>query len=90
MPHYKVLLVGDRKGKPELESLAARCDELLGQVNCEYGSKRASGRLGAITFIETGTREFAEQLATHRGWESQFKFLPLCPHLIWNDGKRVS
>ena len=61
MPHYKVLLVGERKEDLELESLAALCDELLGQVNCEYRSKRASGRLGAVTFIETGTREFAEQ-----------------------------
>lgn len=90
MPHYKVLLVGERNGKLELESLAARCDELLGEVNCEYRSKRASGRLGAVTFIETGTREFAEQFSAHRGWESQFKFLPLCPHLTWKDQNRVS
>lgn len=90
MPHYKVLLVGDPAGNVELDSLAVRCDELLGDVNCEYRSKRASGRLGAVTFIETGTREFAEQVASHRGWESQFKFLPLCPHLIWGEQKRVS
>jgi hypothetical protein len=90
MPHYKVLLVGEQNENLELDSLAARCDELLGQVNCEYRSKRASGRLGAVTFVVTGTREFAERVAAHRGWESQFKFLPLCPHLIWNDETRVS
>src|SRR5688572_16149701 len=61
VPHYKVLLVGERNGHVELESLAARCDELLSEVNCEYRTKRASGRLGAVTFCETGTREFAEQ-----------------------------
>ncbi|MCA1576192.1 MAG: GH3 auxin-responsive promoter family protein [Acidobacteria bacterium] len=90
IPHYKVLLVGERDKNIELDSLAACCDELLSQVNCEYRAKRASGRLGAVTFIVTGTREFAERFAAHRGWESQFKFLPLCPHLIWNDEKRVS
>lgn len=90
IPHYKVLLVGERNGNIQLDSLAARCDELLGQVNCEYRSKRASGRLGAVTLIQTGTRQFAEQFAAHGGWESQFKFLPLCPHLIWNEEKRVS
>ena len=90
MPHYKVLIVGDRTADVELASLAARCDELLSEVNCEYRSKRASGRLGAVTFIETGTREFAEQFSGTNTWESQFKFLPLCPHLTWNDQQRVS
>jgi hypothetical protein len=90
IPHYKVLLVGERNGNLELDPLAARCDELLCQVNCEYRAKRASGRLGSVTFTVTGTREFAERFGAHRGWESQFKFLPLCPHLILNDEKRVS
>lgn len=81
LPHYTVLLVGERNGHLELDSLAAQCDELLGDINCEYRAKRVSGRLGAVTFIEMGTREFAEQFAAHRGWESQFKFLPLCPYL---------
>ena len=85
LPHYTVLLVGERNGELKLDFLAARCDQLLAQINCEYRSKRASGRLGAVTFIETGTREFAERFAPQRGWESQFKFLPLCPHLPWND-----
>ena len=89
-PHYKVLLIGERNENLELHFLAARCDELLSEVNCEYRSKRASGRLGAVALIETGTREFAEQFSRGRGWESQFKFLPLCPHLNWQDRKRVS
>lgn len=90
MPHYKVLLVGERSANVELESLAARCDELFSEVNCEYRTKRASGRLGAVAFAETGTREFAEQISSHSGWESQFKFLPLCPHLISHDPEHVS
>jgi hypothetical protein len=89
-PHYKVLLVGEQTESVELDSMAARCDELLGQVNCEYRSKRASGRLGAVTFIETNTREFAEQFSGSSSWESQFKFLPLCPYLVGNDRNRVS
>ncbi len=91
LPHYNVLLIGDRKnGQADLDSLAARCDQLLGEINCEYRSKRASGRLGAVALIETGTKEFAAIFSSHTGWESQFKFLPLCPHLIWNETKRVS
>jgi hypothetical protein len=90
LPHYKVLLIGDQRERPDLDLLATRCDELLAEVNCEYRSKRASGRLGAIRIIETRTREFAERFAPNGTWESQFKFLPLCPYLIWNDSKRVS
>ena len=90
IPHYKVLLVGERNENLELDFLAMRCDEMLSEVNCEYRSKRATGRLGAVRFIETGTREFAEQFSAGGGWESQFKFLPLCPHLTWQDHERVS
>jgi hypothetical protein len=76
LPHYKVLLIGTRP--PAFESsndlLAARCDELLCEMNCEYRSKRASGRLGAIQVEHIEFREF---VATHRTWETQFKLLPL-------------
>lgn len=89
LPHYKVLLIGDAKPDIDLDLLAARCDELLREINCEYRSKRASGRLGRVRFLETATREFAERCSASGSWESQFKFLPLCPHLIWNDTKRV-
>jgi hypothetical protein len=76
IPHYKLIVIGDRKVS-SLDVLAARCDELLGEVNCEYRSKRNSGRLGAVTFLELGTREFAERFVPPGSWESQFKFLPL-------------
>ena len=66
LPHYKLLLVGsDPCTSPDL--LAARCDELLSEINCEYKSKRASGRLGPITVVDGWVKEFP----------SQFKFLPL-------------
>jgi len=78
-----VLLIGERQSdETDLHEVAARCDELLGAVNCEYRTKRASGRLGPVELIQTGAREFAERFNGHSGWESQFKFLPFCPHLI--------
>jgi len=90
IPHYKVLLVSEAQNAPvDLQEVAARCDEFLCAINCEYRSKRASGRLGPVDFIQTGTKEFAETFAS-QGWESQFKFLPLCPYLTWSDAKRVS
>ena len=33
--------------------IATRCDELLSEINCEYRSKRASGRLGPIDLLRT-------------------------------------
>lgn len=91
IPHYKVLLIGGpRHGPTHLKNLATHCDQLLGEINCEYKSKRASGRLGTLTLIQIGTREFAETFSSRSGWESQFKFLPLCPHLIWPATNRVS
>jgi hypothetical protein len=72
-PHYKVLLIGDRLSNDE-EVLAVCCDELLSRMNCEYRSKRNSGRLGAIEVVSVSMKEFVAQ---HRTWETQFKFLPL-------------
>ena len=80
VPHYKVLLIGEQRRECSHGLLAARCDELLSEINCEYKSKRASGRLGAVTVIEVGTKEFAEGLADNANWETQFKFLPLTLH----------
>ena len=87
IPHYNVLLIGNRHSNSH-DLLATRCDQLLSEINCEYKSKRASGRLGPITFIEIETRDFAEQLARNGNWETQFKFLPLhvLPALRTPDG----
>jgi hypothetical protein len=86
IPHYKLLLIGaPQQQQMNLNHLAARCDQLLSDVNCEYRAKRASGRLGPLSLIQTDTKEFAQRFTTHAGWESQFKFLPFCPHLLWRD-----
>src|SRR5688572_19411934 len=79
VPNYNVLIIGDQHSQTEDSKalLAARCDQLLAQINCEYLSKRASGRLGPIAFMETRTRDFAERFAQNGSWEAQFKFLPL-------------
>jgi GH3 auxin-responsive promoter len=69
-PHYKVLLVGDARNSGSHQLLATHCDEMLSEINCEYKSKRASGRLGPVTFVEVPRQDFP----------SQFKFLPLYRH----------
>ncbi len=77
LPHYNVLLIGDQRLQSSHELLAGRCDELLSEINCEYNSKRASGRLGPIRVMTLGTEEFVARFAEKGQWESQFKFLPL-------------
>ena len=74
LPHYKVLLIGDQNFRSH-DLLATTCDKLLSEINCEYKSKRASGRLGPIAFCDMKTQDFVEQLPDN--WETQFKFLPL-------------
>jgi hypothetical protein len=91
LPHYKILVISDHAAGVNLgNELATRCDELLRRVNCEYRNKRASGVLGSVRFVETGAKEFAERFAINSHWESQFKFLPFCPHLTWNEPNGVS
>lgn len=46
----------------------------LCQINCEYRSKRASGRLGAV---QVRIIEFKDFVSMNSNWETQFKFLPL-------------
>ena len=89
LPHYTVVVLGDRAESLDLDEIAARCDELWCRVNCEYCSKRASGRLGPVRVIESNTSDFAGRFSLE-SWESQFKFLPFCPHLTWRDQPRVS
>lgn len=81
LPHYSVVLIGHQSSAFEHDLLATVCDELLAEINCEYQSKRASGRLGPMRFMEIEIQEFAERLAENGYWENQFKFLPLsrCP-----------
>ena len=82
VPHYKLVLVEGAGAWREVsgEQLAARCDELLGEANCEYRHKRSSGRLGPVRFVRASPGDFARRLCgpdKADGWEAQFKFLPL-------------
>jgi hypothetical protein len=54
--------------------VAASCDALLCEINCEYRAKRASGRLGPIEIQNVKLSDF---VAMNRTWETQFKLLPL-------------
>ena len=82
VPHYKLVLIDAVRSTPDVDgdALAARCDGLLRELNCEYEAKRASGRLGCVRFARTSPGEFAARLGDSRRadvWEAQFKFLPL-------------
>jgi len=71
-PHYKLLLIGDLC--PGDDTLAASCDALLCEINCEYYSKRSSGRLGPVEVVNIKLNDFIQ---ANPAWETQFKFLPL-------------
>jgi len=82
IPHYKVFLIGEvgNGSAVSLAGLGRRCDQLLSQVNCEYKSKRGSGRLGEVRFIQVTPGDFINQIGGSQQsstWETQFKFLPL-------------
>lgn len=75
-PHYKVLVIGDSPTSNDEfhQVLAANCDALLSEMNCEYRTKRSSGRLGPIEVANIRLKDF---VAMNHAWETQFKFLPL-------------
>jgi hypothetical protein len=74
-PHYRLVLIRDSNTQIHTDLIAIDCDRLLGNLNCEYKNKRASGMLGPIRFIQTSTADFAARFADTS--ETQFKFLPL-------------
>ena len=82
IPHYKIVLVNGH-GKNigvSTDELAARCDELLSEVNREYKSKVESGRLGQARFMFLSHGDFIGRMGGSQqsnAWEAQFKFLPL-------------
>lgn len=74
-PHYKIILIRDSQITPDTDLLAAECDKLLSNLNCEYKNKRANGSLAPARFIQTSAASFAQGF--ENSWETQFKFLPL-------------
>jgi hypothetical protein len=82
IPHYKVLAIGEASKGPNVpvDELTRRCDQLFGEINCEYKSKRESGRLGQVRFMHVTPDEFIVRISGSphsNGCEAQFKFLPL-------------
>jgi hypothetical protein len=76
----------------EPEAVAAAFDARLAKVNAEYGGKRKTQRLGApvaavIAYDDLAARldpKTAEGAEAQRGWDTQFKLLPLLTRL-WED-----
>ena len=82
IPHYKLVLVSERVSEAlgTSQVLSERCDDLLAEINCEYGDKRRSGRLGPVRVVQLDRGGFiATMVGSERAvsWEAQFKFLPL-------------
>ncbi|HKP37934.1 MAG TPA: GH3 auxin-responsive promoter family protein [Pyrinomonadaceae bacterium] len=80
-PHYKIVMVNGHPADAGIpvDEVATRCNDLLGEINCEYKSKFESGRLGATRFILLPWEDFINRVSGARikSWETQFKFLPL-------------
>lgn len=80
VPHYRLVIVNENLNGSDTTSaqLSHLCDHLLAAINCEYRSKRESGRLGPIRVVRMEQSDFIKRINRHSdGWESQFKFLPL-------------
>ncbi|HEY5885495.1 MAG TPA: GH3 auxin-responsive promoter family protein [Pyrinomonadaceae bacterium] len=81
IPHYKIVMINspdEAVGLP-IDELATRCNDLLSEVNLEYKSKVASGRLGPVRFVCLSWEDFINRVSgsQYKVWEAQFKFLPL-------------
>ncbi len=80
-PHYRLVLAWPGPPDPaaDLAGAAAELDRLLGEQNREYAAKRASARLGAPRAVALHYEDLARRLGAgaERGWELQFKLLPL-------------
>jgi hypothetical protein len=74
LPHYKLVFIHETPITSN-QLLATLADKLLGELNCEYKSKRINGTLGPMMFVQTTAAGFAKCFAG--SWETQFKFLPL-------------
>ena len=85
-PSYVVLLEPSRIDRPELlDALAARADQELCRLNCEYESKRASQRLGPLEIVRlpagTWDRFDQQRLRETGGTPEQYKRPCLFPDL---------
>lgn len=94
-PSYRLFLEDDAPARPPLADVAAAVDERLGDLNIEYRSKRASGRLAPLTiaWLKPGAGEAYKAACVRSGQrEGQFKpvvlqyrsklALPLEPYVV--------
>jgi hypothetical protein len=75
-PAYRLFLEDDPSLRPPLSELAAAVDRHLGDLNIEYHSKRASGRLAPLTlaWLKPGAGEAYKAACVRSGQrEGQFK-----------------
>jgi GH3 auxin-responsive promoter len=73
---YRLFLEDDPSVRPPLSEVAAAVDERLGDLNIEYHSKRASGRLAPLTtaWLRQGAGEAYKAACVRAGQrEGQFK-----------------
>ena len=73
---YNLFLESDNTAKPSVAQVAAEVDHRLGELNIEYQSKRASGRLAPLTlaWLRQGTGEAYKTACVRSGQrEGQFK-----------------
>ena len=73
---YRLFVEDDPSVRPLLSELAAAVDQYLGDLNIEYHSKRASGRLAPLTiaWLTPGTGEAYKSACVRAGQrEGQFK-----------------
>jgi hypothetical protein len=73
---YNIFLEDDAPTRPARAELAAAIDQRLGELNIEYHSKRASGRLAppTLTWLKTGAGEAYKAACVRAGQrEGQFK-----------------
>jgi hypothetical protein len=91
LPHYVLVLVHACRTRPRvhLAEVAGCFERELSGLNAEFAAKRASARLDATRSVLFAYDRFAECLtgATEpnmRGWDTQFKIVPLYNRL-WSD-----
>lgn len=83
LPAYRLLLAwpGVPGSHLDLAAVGAALDEALAAGNREYAAKRASDRLGPVRAVAAPYDAVARRLAggagDARGWDTQFKLLPL-------------
>jgi hypothetical protein len=77
-PHYTLVHVEALESleKSLCDLFTRRFDELLCEINCEYGTKRASGRLAPIRYMWVTPEDFAKNMSQNNSMDGQFKFLP--------------